>query len=176
MVGCSSEHLERSERSAINPYLAAVSLLLIALLQTSVMPGLTWSGVMPDLMLLVVVSWSLLRGTREGVLWALGGGLLLDLMSGGPFGVAVVALFLSSAIIGMGELNVVRDSLWLPLVASILATVTYDVAYWTILQVVGRSFYTVHELLQVLGPSLVVNALVMYPTYWAARWLSRRMD
>jgi rod shape-determining protein MreD len=131
---------------------------------------------MPDLMLLVVGSWSLLRGTREGLLWALGGGLLLDLMSGGPAGVATVSLVLSSVIIGMGELNVVRDSLWLPLVASALATGVYDVAYWAILQVTGRSLYTVRSLLQVMGPSVMLNALVMYPTYWATRWLSRRMD
>jgi rod shape-determining protein MreD len=147
-----------------------------ALLQTSVMPSLSWSGVMPDLMLLVVVSWSLLRGTREGLLWALAGGLLLDLMSGGPFGVAVVSVVLSSVIIGMGELNVVRGSLWLPLVACVLATATYDVAYWSILQVTGRSSYTVHGLLQVMGPSFILNALAMYPTYWATRWLSQHTD
>jgi rod shape-determining protein MreD len=140
------------------------------------MPSLTWSGVMPDLMLLVVVSWSLLRGSREGLLWALGGGLLLDLMSGGPFGVAVVSLVLSSVIIGMGEFNVVRGSLWLPLVASVLATAIYDVAYWAILQVTGRSFYTVHGLLQVMGPSMMLNAVAMYPTYWATRWVSQRTD
>jgi rod shape-determining protein MreD len=140
------------------------------------MPSLSWSGVMPDLMLLVVVSWSLLRGTREGLLWALGGGLLLDLMSGGPFGVAVVSLALSSVIIGMGELNVARDSLWLPLVASVLATAAYNLSYWAILQVTGRFFYTVHGLLQLMGPSVMLNAIAMYPTYWATRWLSRRTD
>jgi rod shape-determining protein MreD len=176
MAECSSEHLERSERSAINPYLVGLALLLTALLQTSVMPSLSWSGVMPDLMLLVVVSWSLLRGTREGLLWALGGGLLLDLMSGGPIGVATVSLVLSSVIVGMGELNVVRDSLWLPLAASALASAVYNLAYWAILQVTGRSFYTVRSLLQVMGPSVMLNGFVMYPTYWALRWLSQRMD
>lgn len=138
------------------------------------MPSLSLSGVMPDLMLLVVVSWSLLRGTREGLLWALAGGLLLDLLSGGPFGVAVVSLALSSVIIGMGELNVVRDTLWLPLVASVLATAVYELAYWAILQISGHALLWIPSLLQVLGPGIILNALVMYPTYWAMRWLSRR--
>jgi rod shape-determining protein MreD len=138
------------------------------------MPSLAISGVMPDLMLLVVVSWSLLRGTGEGLLWALGGGLLLDLMSGGPFGVATISLALCSIIVGLGEFNVFRDSLWLPLAASVLATVVYSLAYWAILQVTGRSLHTVYTLLAVMVPATVLNALVMYPTYWAARWLSRR--
>ncbi len=139
------------------------------------MPSLAMSGVMPDIMLLVVVSWSLLRGTREGLLWALGGGLLLDLMSGGPFGVATLSLALSSVIVGLGEFNVFRDSLWLPLVASVLATVVYSLAYWAILQITGRSLHTVYTLLAVMLPATILNALAMYPTYWTARWLSRRM-
>jgi rod shape-determining protein MreD len=140
------------------------------------MPSLSWSGVMPDLMLLFVVSWSLLRGTKEGLLWAMGGGLMLDLMSGGPFGVASASLVLSSVIIGMGELNVVRGTFWLPLVASLLATAIYNVVYWAILQVTGRFFYTVHGVLQLMGPSVMLNAVAMYPTYWATRWLSQRTE
>jgi len=163
-----------TEGSAINPYLATASLLVIALLQTSAMPSLSWLGVMPDLMLLVVVSWSLLRGTREGLLWALGGGLFLDLLSGGPFGAATLSLALSSVITGMGEFNVVKDSLWLPLASSLLVTVVYNVAYWGILQATGRSLHTVYTLLRVMGPAIMVNALVMYPTYWAMRWLHQR--
>lgn len=161
-------------RSTINLYLAGLLLLIIALLQTSTMPSLSLSGVMPDLMLLVVTSWSLLRGTWWGLLCALGGGLFLDLLSGGPFGVATAALVLSSVVIGMGELNVVRESRWLPLVASILATAVYDLAYWVLLQVTGRSLHTVYTLLKVLGPGLMLNALFMYPTYWVLRWLSQR--
>ena len=126
------------------------------------------------MMLLVVVSWSLLRGTREGLLWALGGGFLLDLLSGGPLGATVLALGLSSVITGMGELNVFRDSLWLPLAASLLATAIYDLAYWVILELSSRSGPGMPMLLQVLAPSMILNALVMYPTYWAMRWVGKR--
>ena len=138
------------------------------------MPSLAISGVMPDLMLLVVVSWSLLRGSREGLLWALGGGLLLDLLSGGPFGVATIALALSSVIVGLGEFNVFRESAWLPLAAGLLATAVYSLTYWVILQLTGRSLHTVYTLLAVLVPAMILNAMAMYPTYWATRWLNRR--
>lgn len=139
------------------------------------MPSLSVSGVMPELMLLVVVSWSLLRGTREGLLWALGGGLWLDLMSGGPFGAAVFSLAVSSVIVGMGEFNFVRDSLWLPLLASALATAVYEGVYWAILQLTGRSLHTVYTLLRVLVPAMAVNVLAMYPVYWVTRWVSQRV-
>lgn len=145
------------------------------MLQTSALPRFSAGGVVPDLMLLVVVSWSLLRGVSAGIPWALGGGLMLDLLSGGPFGAATVSLTLSSAVTGLDQLNLFRDSLWLPLLASILATAIYDVAYLFILQISGRSMQWTPNLLQVVIPSMILNSLVMYPTFWAMRWLHRHL-
>jgi rod shape-determining protein MreD len=145
------------------------------MLQTSALPRFSPGGVVPDLMLLVVVSWSLLRGARAGIPWAIGGGLMLDLLSGGPFGAAAISLTLSSTVTGLDQLNLFRDSLWLPLFASILATATYDGVYLIILQISGRPVQWVPNLLQVVMPCMILNALVMYPTFWATRWLHRRM-
>jgi len=152
----------------------AVLLLTVAILQTSAMPSLLPWGIRPDLMLLVVVSWSLLRGTREGLVWALGGGLLLDLFSGGPLGAATISLALSNLVISLGGLNIVRSFLWLPLAASTLATAIYDTAYLVILQLSGRPVQWVPNLLQVVVPSMIWNALGMYPIYGCMRWVQQR--
>jgi len=144
------------------------------MLQTTVAPYLQMWSVRPDLMLLVVIAWSLLRGAKVGVVWAIGGGLLLDLLSGGPFGALTIALALASLVAGLGELNVFRGSPWLPLVASAMATVVYDLSQFVILQLLGHTVAWDSGLLQVLGPSLAINALATYPIYWAARWLHRR--
>jgi len=125
-------------------------------------------------MLLVVVSWSLIRGAKEGFAWALGGGLLLDLLSGGPFGALTISLILSSLAASLGELNIFRGSLWLPTAASVLATAVYDLAYLLILEVTGHPMHWGPSLLQVVVPCMTLNALVMYPTYWAMRWLHQR--
>lgn len=158
----------------INPYLASLLLLTIAMLQTSALPRFSPWGIVPDLMLLVVVSWSLLRGARAGIPWALGGGLMLDLLSGGPFGAATISLVLSSVVMGLEEFNLFRDSLWLPLFASSLATAIYGGLYLVILRISGHPVQWRPSLLQVVIPCMVLNALVMYPTFWAMRWLHRR--
>lgn len=144
------------------------------MLQTTVAPYLQMWSVRPDLMLLVVIAWSLLRGARVGVVWAIGGGLLLDLLSGGPFGTLTVALALASLVAGLGELNVFHGSPWLPLLASAVATVIYDLSQFLVLRLLGHSIAWGSGLLQVLAPSLVVNALATYPIFWAARWLHHR--
>ena len=146
-----------------------------AILQTTVMPRFALWGVRPDLMLLVVVSWSLLRGTKEGLLWALGGGLLLDLLSGGPFGAATLSLALSSVVASLSEVTVSRGTVWLPVAASLAATALYDLTYMLVLQLAGRPVLWGLGLTRVVVPSLALNGLATYPTYWTLRWLNRRV-
>ena len=64
----------------MNLYAAILLLSAVAIAQSTVMPHLTIMGVKPDLMLLAVMSWSLLRGSEEGLVWAFIGGLALDLL------------------------------------------------------------------------------------------------
>jgi rod shape-determining protein MreD len=149
-------------------------LLIVAMLQTSATPSFSAGGIAPDLMLLVVVSWSVLRGSMAALPLALGGGLLLDVLSGGPFGAATVSLVLSSLVTGLGQLNLFRDSLWLPLLTGILATMLYNVGYVSMLTVLGRSVQWLPSVQRVILPEMALNVALMYPVFWGMRWLHRR--
>jgi rod shape-determining protein MreD len=131
-------------------------------------------GLTPDLMLLAAVSWSLLRGAQAGFPLALIGGLVLDLLSGGPFGGLTVALVLASLVTSLSQRGLNRESLWLPLVASSLATLVYDGVYWLFLQALGRTGGGAWGLVQVAVPSMLLNGLVMFPLYGLLRrWHQR---
>ena len=56
-------------------------------LQSSILPLLSWHGICADLMLLVTVSFAFLRGKHLGTLMGFLTGLLQDLASGTFFGV-----------------------------------------------------------------------------------------
>jgi rod shape-determining protein MreD len=58
-----------------------------ALLQTTLSPYMKIGGIHPDLVLLLVIGWSALRGMEEGATWAFIGGISLDILSSAPFGV-----------------------------------------------------------------------------------------
>ena len=146
----------------------------MAMLQASALPSFMPGGIAPDLMLLLVVSWSLLRGARASIPLALAGGLLLDLLSGGPFGAATIALLVAGVIIGLEELNLFRDSFWLPPLAGGLATVIYDGAFLVVLLLSGRPLQPVQTLLQVVLSAVLLNAVLMYPVFWAMRAVHRR--
>lgn len=88
-------------------------LLLVGIFQSSLLARLTLFGVHPNLMLIVVVSWGLLRGGREGLLWGMAGGLVLDVLSGAPFGVFTVAMLVVAFVAGLIETSLLRPTLGL---------------------------------------------------------------
>ena len=138
------------------------------------MPHLSVLGVQPDLMLLMVISWSLLRGAQEGMIWALIGGIGLDLLSGTPFGTFTVILVILSLVAGLGELSVFRTHLALPLVATLVATLAYDLFFLLSLYARGYSIAWADSLIKVVLPSTLFNVLLAPLVYKALYWLHRK--
>ena len=67
-------------------------LLIAAVVQSAWLEGVQIMGGRPDLVLLLVVTWSVIRGAREGVVWGFVGGICCDLLSGGSFGLWTLSL------------------------------------------------------------------------------------
>lgn len=158
----------------MSPYLVCVLLVTIALAQTTLSPRLAILGVQPNLMLLAVLSWTLLRGGKEGMLWAFGGGMLLDMLSGTPFGALTLSLLLVSFMSGLGEGTIFRTTLSLPLVASFVGSLVHDLAFLAILQLMGWAVDWPTSLWRLMLPAAGLNTAIMPLLYALLRWLDRR--
>jgi rod shape-determining protein MreD len=138
-------------------------------------PHLAIWGVFADLPLLVVVSWSLLRGAREGVIWGFVAGLVVDLLSGAPFGAATLSLIAVGFLSGLGQATVFRTHVALPLVAVFLATILYDLLFLLIVQISGQAVSWLDSLFRVVLPSAVLNAVLTPIVFGVMRWLYTRL-
>lgn len=65
--------------SAFRVAAATVAVLVALVLQVSVFPQVAWSGVVPNLVLLVVVAAALVRGPQFAMVLGFGAGVLIDL-------------------------------------------------------------------------------------------------
>jgi len=157
----------------VNLYVTLLFLAVVGLLQSTLAPYLALGRVKPDLMLVVVVAWGVLRGAGEGVLWGCIGGLYLDLLSGGPFGVSIVSLILASYLTGVGEINLFRTNLLLPVLTVILATIIYYLVSFLLLQTLGRPVPLDSSMIQITGIAIVLNVALAAVLYQPLRWLSR---
>lgn len=152
-----------------NIYLMAALMLLMALLHITWLPLMTTR---PDLMLILVVAWSLMRGLEEGLLWAFAGGALLDLLSGGPFGAFTLAMLIAGLIAGAVQRTAFSAVLWQVAVMA-LATFLYHIVYVGVLATTGRPIdWTVVSGL--IGPTLVWNVVLLVLFYRPLVWLTQR--
>lgn len=158
----------------INIYASILLLISVALIQSTVMPHLTLWGVKPDLMLLVVISWSLLRGAREGIVWGFIGGFCLDLFSGTPFGLSALALLIASFFSGFGEATVFRTHVILPLATVLLASLIYNFIFLLVLRTLGWSVVWLDSFIRLALPASLLNVLLTPLVYPAMRWLHRK--
>lgn len=125
-----------------------------------------------NLVLVLVAAWSLVRGTQDGLLAGLVGGLALDLMSGTPFGLHTVLLGLIGGGTAIGGGTLERGGLALLFGTAVLTTVAYHGAMVLVLRVLGWDFPGLMRFVNVLVPTIFLNALLM--PFAAA--IARRVD
>lgn len=155
-------------------YLVVPLLVVVAILQTTLVPALAIWGVFADLPLLVVVSWSLLRGPREGILWGFVAGLMVDLFSGAPFGASTLALIAVGLLAGLGAATVFRAHVALPLLAMFLATIVYDLLVLLVVSISGSPVAWLESFYRIILPSAALNAMLTPVVFVTMRRLHTR--
>jgi rod shape-determining protein MreD len=155
-------------------YIVVPLLLLVTVIQTALVPYLSIWGIFADVPLLMVVSWSLLQGRREGLVWGFVAGAAIDILSGAPFGAATLSLSLVGFVAGLGEATVFRTHVALPLVAAFLATLVYDLLFLLVVRMMGQQVLWLDSLLRTVLPSAVLNAVLVPLVFLPLRFAHRR--
>jgi rod shape-determining protein MreD len=158
----------------VSIYLVVPLLATVAILQSSIVSHFRIWGVFADLPLLVVVSWGLLRGPREGLVWGFIAGLTVDLFSGAPFGAATFGLMAVGFLSGLGQSTVFRSQVLLPLITVLLATIVYDMLFLLVVWISGYPVTWLDSLFRLILPSAVLNTALTPVIFVITRWLNTR--
>lgn len=155
----------------MNYYLLIPLLGLVALLQTTLVPALQAFNAVPNLVLIVVVGYTMEYGSQRGLMWAFIGGLWLDLLTGTPLGVSAIALIIVVSVVGMVSSNLFRGHVVILALGGLLAGVLYGVIVVAILTLVGRPTVWPEAIVGVILPNAVYNAVVLPILYPGVRWI-----
>jgi rod shape-determining protein MreD len=155
--------------------IAAGLLALAALLQSVEGPSLPVVRGRPDLVLVVVLAWAMLRGSGEGALVGFLGGVLLDSAAYTPFGINCALMGLVGYFIGLPEVNVYRGNLPYFLGTAAIATLAYHTFYFLLLQALGIGLPPIVETYATALPAVLLNALLLVPTFVICRRLLRAL-
>ena len=144
---------------------------LIALWESAGLPVPGLLGAAADLALLVVLMWAYARNPADAIILAVVGGVTMDVLSGQPLGITVLAL-LPATVVGSIRGARMLDTEWLStIVLAAVATMAYHVVLITMLQLTEGGLPIGTLLSQQLLPAIIVNALlapVVYLIVWAA--------
>lgn len=158
----------------MNLYIGAPLLLVAAVLQSTWVEELHVLGGRPDLVLLLVVTWGVIRGANDGAVWGFIGGMLCDALSGGAMGMWTLALTMVGYLAGQPWVyalgpTVIRLALMSALgtlvghgvLLSTMALMGYPVSF-------GRAFQTV------AGPAALLNLLLSPFAFTLLVWFHQR--
>lgn len=157
----------------MNLYALLLGLGLAALLQVSFLPALAVFGVAPDLPLVLVTGWALLRDTRSAALWALIAGIWLDLLAGGPFGSYTLGLLAAAYVSGLGGGTLFRGHIVLPVIMILITTIARSVVHLALLLLSGHDAPPLNITIQLWLYEAVYNATLMVLLLPALAWLNR---
>jgi rod shape-determining protein MreD len=152
-------------------YIAIPVMGLLAVIQTAILPRFPVAGVAPQLLFLVALAWGLLRGLREGLVWAFIAGIWVDLFSVAPVGVSSLAFMTALvATIPLQQILPPRRLLSAILLAG-LGTLIYLIVYLAALRVFGHSL-SLAGLTELL-PIILLNLILIAPIYLILQMILR---
>jgi rod shape-determining protein MreD len=142
-------------------------LALAAVLESTVLPNLrVLGGGTLNLVLVLVLNWTLAGDWNGGLVWGFIGGLLLDLLSGGAFGKAPLALVVVAYVASWTEGQFWRSHILLPLAAGLLGTLVYHLITLSVLAFNGTPLEAGNAIVGVLLPAMLINTIVIVPVFW----------
>ena len=158
------------------PRLLLAGLLLVAiLLQSILLPDLTTLQVRPNLVLTLILLWTVARGPREGALWAFGVGIVMDMIVLAPLGAHALALLGVVVVAWVGRAPRFRLHVVPPMLAALAATIVHD-GLLLLAQGVTTGLPLVLLNLSLLAGllNLAVTPLLMPATAFLQQWLQEQ--
>ena len=145
--------------------ITALIIVVNFILQTTLFPLLAIRGIFPNTALIIVTSYALLRGSKEGGLVGLFTGLLMDIFFSRMIGFYSLLYLAIGYLFGRSQRNFYRENYLLPVIFCTVSTVIYQ----AVIYVVGFLFRgegnILYFLISVLLPEIVYMAIVTVLVY-----------
>ena len=171
-------------------YLSILILGVAAALSTSIVPQMVGLGVailgnvtpildhtrgQLNLVMLLVLAWSIRSDLAGAFIWAFVGGVLIDLFSILPLGTTSAALSVIVYMVNGVTRQLYRVRILTILAMTLLATVFFYTYTYFALLLSGHSYDIIMQIRLVLIPTILYNLVAVLPVYVLVRLMQRRL-
>lgn len=155
-------------------YFGIPILLIAAVVQSAWLEDVRVLGGRPDLVLLLVVTWSIIRGAREGVVWGFVGGLCCDALSGGTFGLWTLTLTVVGTLAGQPWVYALGPTVMRLALMSALGTLLGHLILLLMMVLLGYVVDIGRGLQSIALPAAMLNFLLSPFAFTFLVWFHRR--
>jgi rod shape-determining protein MreD len=136
-------------------------LLLAVAIQSTLLAQATVLGVIPQLVLVLVVSLAFLDGERVGTVVGFFGGLLIDtLLPGAVMGLTALIFTLIGYGVGLLRYMTPPDSVWTPVLTVAGASAVAELGYSALAIIMGQRWVSLEETVKIAGLVVLYNTLL----------------
>lgn len=146
-------------------FIYAVILFFVLLMQSTLLTEYRPLGVIPDLLMIVVISSALLNGSKFGALLGISAGILQDLLIGN-FGTHLVLKIVVGYLVGIIEGKVFKAKVLVPVLVVFLMTFVHEYLFLLLSEKLIFSISFFDALKTTIFPLALINAiftLLIYP-------------
>ena len=155
-------------------YFGIPILLVASVLQSVWLERAHYAFGRPDLVLLLVVTWSVIRGAEEGALWGFTGGLLMDVLSGSPMGMWTSSLTLVGFVTGQPWGQALGSTVLRLAMMSALGTLLGHSAFIALMLILGYPVDLPAAYAEIVGPAMLLNFLLSPFAFRFLVWFHHR--
>lgn len=123
---------------------------------------------------MLVVAWSIRRGIEDGIVWAIIGGIAVDLLSAAPFGASVIGFGLAAVLAGALGPTLRQISVLLPLILTPLTSIVALLSITLVMAALGWPISWPATVALVILPAAVLDTLAMLIVYPLVSSVDRR--
>ncbi|WP_304065841.1 rod shape-determining protein MreD [Megamonas hypermegale] len=141
-----------------------ILLFLAYVLQSAFFNVISYNGITVDLILLITIFLSILYD-KYTILYGFCSGLFLDLASGSFLGIHTFTFLILCILINRLAQFIYKENIFLPLVASLVATILNDFMIAVLIFLLGYD-YNIWQVFNNIIVTLIYNLIFTYPVYF----------
>jgi cell shape-determining protein MreD len=150
-------------------------MLFAAILQSSLVSHFTLLSGMADLVLVIIIAWTIDGRVKYAWVWAALGALFISLFSALPFFIYLLSYGLVTWISYVFHRRIWQAPLLIMLAVTLLGTIMEQVFSMIVLQINGTNLMFLTVFTRITLPSVLLNLLVALPIYATIRYLAGKI-
>ena len=154
----------------LNAVVAALVLIVNFIFQSTLLQLVEIRGVIPDTMIIIIVSYALLRGQNTGMAVGFAAGLIYDIFFGNSLGFYALIGIITGLVCGMSSKTFYRENYVMPVLLSFISNMVVGMVVYITGFLFKNDYNVFYYILNVILPQSVytgVAAILIYRTLYS---------